>query len=60
MKYKIVIEFEADYVPSDIMNDLVDQCAVQVESLNDGTMVKDDGQNVDIDYKIHQLSWSNV
>ena len=47
-KYKIVIEFEIDdnpavpvvyppdIVPDRLMNDLVDSCAVQVESLSDG------------------------
>lgn len=37
-RYKIVIEFEAEYVPSDVMDELTDVCSVQLESLTDNTL----------------------
>lgn len=37
-KYTITIEVEAEYIPSDVMDELVGLCAVQVEALTDGTL----------------------
>ena len=37
-KYKITIEFDSDYIPSDIMSELAETCCVQVESLTDSSL----------------------
>ena len=58
MRYRITVEFDAEYVPSEVMNDLADTMLVQLESLNDGTL--DSAVELGpFDYKLAELSWSN-
>ncbi len=41
-RYIIHIEIEADYIPSDVMDELCEVMAVQAESLTDGTLESTD------------------
>lgn len=54
MRYKITVEFDSDYIPSDIMESLKERMAVQLESLHDGTLPTED---IEVDYRNVESEW---
>ena len=54
MRYKITVEFDSDYIPSDIMESLKGFMAIQLESLHDGTLPTED---IEVDYRNVESEW---
>ena len=54
MRYKITVEFDSDYIPSDIMESLARCMEVQLESLHDGTLPTED---IEVDYRNVESEW---
>ena len=54
MRYKITVEFDSDYIPSDIMESLTRCMEVQLESLHDGTLPTED---IEVDYRNVESEW---
>jgi hypothetical protein len=53
-KRKIVIEFKSD-APLDVVDRVADDMFAQLESLNDGTLIMNEGEDA-VDYKCYMLS----
>lgn len=48
-KYRITVEIDAEYIPSDVMDELTDNCIAQLESLNDGSL--NSNEDLKVEYK---------